>query len=141
MTTSSTAHAAGYALGASEAERARLLAQGDIYRTETEALFNRIGVAQGWRAVDVGCGPLGVLDILADRVGPTGRLTGLDREPRMLEMAELSLAERGLDSVRPVRSEAAATDCQMPPSTWSTNGWSWSTSPTLRARWPRWSAW
>lgn len=107
MTTKTTT--AEYALGASEAERVRLLAQGEIYRTETASLFDRIGVAAGWRVLDAGCGPLGVLDTLADRVGSTGSVVGLERDTRMLEMAEVSLTERGLTGVRLVQGEAAAT--------------------------------
>jgi hypothetical protein len=59
--------APGYLLGADESERTRLLAQGEIYRAETEALFDRIEIPPGGRAVDFGCGPLGVLDLLSRR--------------------------------------------------------------------------
>lgn len=53
MTAKTTTRTAGYAPGAGEVERARLLAQGEIYRTQTESLFDRIGVGPGWRALDV----------------------------------------------------------------------------------------
>jgi trans-aconitate methyltransferase len=33
-------------------------------------LLDRVGVAEGWQAIDLGCGPSGILDLLADRVGP-----------------------------------------------------------------------
>ena len=62
-----TSEISDYALGAGEAERARLLAQCEIHRAEAEHLVDRIGVAPGWRTIDIGCGPLGVLDILAGR--------------------------------------------------------------------------
>jgi SAM-dependent methyltransferase len=100
---SSTLHAdaglADYSLGVDEAERARLVAQCEIHRGEAARLIDRIGVGAGWRALDLGCGPLGVLDILADRVGPAGRVTGADREPMFLAMATRSMRERGLDAV------------------------------------------
>lgn len=98
-----------YTLGAGEAERSRLLAQCELHRRDAEQLVDRIGVAPGWSSLDVGCGPLGVLDVLADRVGPTGAVTGLDREDRYLEMATRSLHERGLRRVALVRAEAADT--------------------------------
>jgi ubiquinone/menaquinone biosynthesis C-methylase UbiE len=98
----------GYLLGAGESERARLIAQGETYRAATAALFDRLGLAPGSRALDVGCGPLGVLDLLAERAGPDG-VVGLDREPRMLAMAQRSLAERGLSGVRLVPGDAART--------------------------------
>lgn len=98
-----------YVLGVSEAERGRLLAQGEMYRAETEELLDLVGVAPGWRTVDVGCGPLGVLGALADRVGPIDSVVGVERDPRMLAMAQASLAERGLGSVQLVQADAAAT--------------------------------
>lgn len=97
-----------YLLGADDPERARLLAQAETYRAATAALLDRIGVTPGQRALDVGCGPLGVLDLLADRAGPDG-VVGLDREPRMLAMAERSLAERGVAGVRLVQGDATRT--------------------------------
>jgi SAM-dependent methyltransferase len=104
-----TSEISDYALGAGEAERARLLAQCEIHRAEAEHLVDRIGVAPGWRTIDIGCGPLGVLDILAGRVGPHGCVTGVDREPRFVEMAARSLRERDLESVPVVTADAATT--------------------------------
>lgn len=98
-----------YSLGADDAERTRLLAQCALHRTEAEALLDRTGLGPGSRALDLGCGPLGVLDLLADRVGPSGRVVGVDREPRFLGMAARSLHERGLDRVGLVGADAAAT--------------------------------
>jgi ubiquinone/menaquinone biosynthesis C-methylase UbiE len=100
---------AEYGLGVSELERQRLLAQCQIHRAEAEDLVDRIGVSAGWRVVDIGCGPLGILDVLAARVGPTGTVTGLDREERFLRMAERSLRERHVGELDLVLGEATAT--------------------------------
>jgi SAM-dependent methyltransferase len=100
---------AEYLLGTSEAERARLLTQCEIYRPAAEQLLDRIGVRLGWRAIDIGCGPLGILDLLAKRVGASSRVVGLDREPGMLKMAELSVAERNLSNVQLIQGDATAT--------------------------------
>jgi ubiquinone/menaquinone biosynthesis C-methylase UbiE len=101
--------APGYFLGADESERARLLAQGEVHRAATEALLDRLDLPPGGRVVDVGCGPLGVLDILSRRVGPAGEVVGLDREPKMINYAQRSLAERSLDNVTLIRADARAT--------------------------------
>jgi len=101
--------AQGYLLGADESERTRLLAQGEIHRAETEALFDRIEIPAGGHAVDVGCGPLGVLDMLSRRVGTAGEVVGLDSEPRMIGFAQRSIAERGLTNVNLIHADAAAT--------------------------------
>ena len=101
--------ARGYLLGSSLTERDRLLAQGELFAGEARGLLDRVGVRPGGRAIDVGCGPLGILDLLVERVGPGGEVVGLDREPRMLAMAGEVLAERGLPGVRLVEGDAAAT--------------------------------
>jgi ubiquinone/menaquinone biosynthesis C-methylase UbiE len=101
--------APGYFLRADESERARLLAQGEVHRAATEALLDRLDLPLGGRVVDVGCGPLGVLDMLSRRVGPAGEVVGLDSEPKMIDYAQRSLAERSLDNVTLIRADARAT--------------------------------
>jgi ubiquinone/menaquinone biosynthesis C-methylase UbiE len=88
------------------AEGQRLLQQGLGLEREAKWLLDRIGVQPGWRAVDVGCGPLGILDLLAERVGPGGEVIGLEREPRLIEMGQTLLAQRGLRNVRFVLGDA-----------------------------------
>jgi ubiquinone/menaquinone biosynthesis C-methylase UbiE len=103
------AEAHPYILGADESERARLLAQCEIHRAEATRLLDRLAIRPGARALDVGCGPLGVLDLLSERVGPAGEVVGLDNEPRMLALAERTITERALGNVRLVHADAAAT--------------------------------
>ena len=98
-----------YSLGVDDAERARLLAQCALHRAEAASLLDRIGLHPGDRALDLGCGPLGVLDLLAERVGRTGRVTGLDREERYLAIARQELDARGFDEVELVAGDATAT--------------------------------
>ena len=81
-----------------------------MHRTEAELLLDRVGLRPGDRALDLGCGPLGVLDLLAERVGPTGRVVGIDREKRYLEIARQELDARGLDGVELVAADATGTD-------------------------------
>jgi trans-aconitate methyltransferase len=66
-----------------------------------------------------GCGPLGVLDLLSDRVGIAGEVVGLDNEPRMI-----ALAERGLGNVD--CSRRMPTPATFPPTrlTSRTSAWS-----------------
>ena len=88
-----------YSLGVDDAERARLLAQCALHRAEAEMLLDRIGLHAGDRVLDLGCGPLGVLDLFAERVGPAGRVVGLDREARYLAIARQELDARGFTGV------------------------------------------
>src|SRR5215831_12965874 len=89
-----------YILGSSEMERVRLLAQCRIYAPETQWLLGHLGIRAGWRTLDVGCGPLGILDLLSTRVGPTGVAVGIERDPHMLEWARSSVSERQLANVQ-----------------------------------------
>jgi SAM-dependent methyltransferase len=50
-------------------------------------LLDRVAPAPGDTALDVAAGPGTVTRILAERVGPTGRVVGLDLSPAMLEIA------------------------------------------------------
>lgn len=49
--------------------------------------------------IDIGCGPIGILPQLSERVGPTGRVVGLEREPRFVATARVEVARRGLNNV------------------------------------------
>jgi SAM-dependent methyltransferase len=98
-----------YVLSTSAEERDRLVHQAHSFLNDARGLLDRVRVQPGWRAVDVGCGPLGILDLLAERVGPTGSVIGLDREPRFLAIARGLIAEWGLGNVELVQGELPAT--------------------------------
>jgi SAM-dependent methyltransferase len=90
-----------YVLGGQiTAEGERLLHQCRGLEREARWLLDRVGVQPGWRAVDVGCGPLGVLDLLAERVGPDGEVVGLERDARLVAMGETLLEQRDLRNPR-----------------------------------------
>jgi SAM-dependent methyltransferase len=73
-------------------------------------LLDRIGVGEAWHTLDVGCGPVGILPQLAERVGPRGSVVGLDDEPRMLDMARRTLDELALGNVMLHHAKAEASD-------------------------------
>jgi SAM-dependent methyltransferase len=101
-----TAHSAAYPLGGTQTEKERLLRQAKSYEPHTRWLLDQIGVASGWRAIDIGCGPIGILDLLSERVGPRGLVVGLEREPRFCEMAREEISKRGLSNVKIVEADA-----------------------------------
>lgn len=98
-----------YILGTSDAELDHLVLQAEVYGPAARKLFDRIDVSPGWAVADVACGALGVLALLADRVGPTGSVTGIDREHRMLAAARQCLDLRGHHDVRLVQADATDT--------------------------------
>jgi ubiquinone/menaquinone biosynthesis C-methylase UbiE len=53
----------------------------------THRLFVDAGIGPGMRVLDLGCGVGDVSLLLADLVGPTGEVVGVDRDARSLELA------------------------------------------------------
>jgi ubiquinone/menaquinone biosynthesis C-methylase UbiE len=98
-----------YVLGASNIERERLLKQCELFKPHASQMLDQIGVGADWWTIDVGCGPLGILDLLAERTGAGAEVIGLERDPNMLEFGHELMAERGLDSVRLIQGDARQT--------------------------------
>jgi ubiquinone/menaquinone biosynthesis C-methylase UbiE len=98
-----------YALGSSSAESARLLRQAEELAADSAALLDRVGLRPGQAAIDLGCGPRGILDLLAGRVAPAGRVVGLDADPAHAAMAAGFAAARGLSGVETITADARAT--------------------------------
>ena len=103
-----------YALGSSPAERDRLRRQSEELRAHSAALLDWVGVERGWNAVDLGCGPSGTIDLLAERVGPDGHVTGLDVNPANVALAREFADEHGLANVDIAEGDARRTG--LPPS-------------------------
>lgn len=97
-----------YWLGDGPPEVDHLLAQAEFLGPDAAGLLDRIGVAPGASVIDIGCGVLGILPQLRSRVGGSGRVVGLDSEPRLLAVAAQLSARHGL-AAETVRADAAST--------------------------------
>ena len=83
-----------YVLPRTSAEYRRLRTQARLWEPATRRLLDQVGVAPGARCLDVGCGPGEVMRLLAERVGPSGSVTGVDLDGRIAaEAAEALRAE------------------------------------------------
>jgi ubiquinone/menaquinone biosynthesis C-methylase UbiE len=100
---------AAYALGRDPAESARLQRQSDELRPDSTALLDRVGIRPGQAAIDLGCGPSGIIELLAERVSPGGRVVGLDADPAHVAMARELARQRGLGNVEIVAADAQRT--------------------------------
>ena len=98
--------AANYLHGTSLGEQERLRSQPKILEQEARLLLDRLGIQSGWRAIDVGCGPLGILDLLSERVGTEGSVVGLEADAGMAGLARTLTAEHGLANVEIVQGDA-----------------------------------
>lgn len=79
-----TEYAGRYSIEHRRGEIDRLHIQGDAVAADAGIMLDRIGVQPGWRCLDIGCGPRGITDILSERVGPSGRVVGLDKDAEFL---------------------------------------------------------
>lgn len=86
-----------YLLGDAADERTRLMAQAALLEDEARALLDRVDIPLGADVIDIGCGPIGVLPLLSDRVGQHGQVTGFDRHGDRLDHAARTCAGLGND--------------------------------------------
>ena len=87
-----------YVLGQSTHEYERLMLQGRILRPYTEKFFRSAGISPGMQVLDLGSGVGDVALLVADIVGPGGRVAGLDRDPAALERARQRTVDQGCSS-------------------------------------------
>ena len=71
-----------YVLGHSAEEYERLRRQAQALEPATKRIFQSIGLRGGSSCLDIGCGPGEVIRLMGEIVGPSGRVTGLDRDTR-----------------------------------------------------------
>jgi SAM-dependent methyltransferase len=98
-----------YALGIDPQETARLRRQSEELRPEAAGLLDRIGLRPGQTAVDLGCGPSGILDLLARAVAPGGKVVGVDADPGHVALARQLSASLGLANLRVMTADARRT--------------------------------
>ena len=65
-----------------------------------------MGIRPGSQVVDVGCGPIGIINLLSEWVGPGGLVIGVEREDRFFETAQAERVRRGLQNVKLVHADA-----------------------------------
>jgi SAM-dependent methyltransferase len=82
---------------ATEAERLQLQAR--VWQPAAEAMLDGIGIEPGWSCLDLGCGAMGILGPLSQRVGPNGRIIGVDADQRSLNVAQEYLHDQHLTNV------------------------------------------
>lgn len=104
--TEATAEQAGrYVLDGSDEDLRRLLSLSEVTAETARRAFRRVGICEGWTAIDCGCGPLGGLSVLAEMVGPAGRLVGVDFSEPTIHRARSVVAALGLQNVELVAGD------------------------------------
>jgi SAM-dependent methyltransferase len=94
-----------YVLGTDDVEIGRLGVQHDIWTPRMLECWDRAGIEEGMRVLDVGCGPgYAALD-LGQRVGPTGEVVGVERSQRFVTYGMQRCIARGTDHVHFVQQD------------------------------------
>jgi SAM-dependent methyltransferase len=68
----------GYALGRTTEEYERLRAQARVWESAAGRAFDQVALAPGATCLDAGCGPGETMRLMAQRVGTSGHVTGVD---------------------------------------------------------------
>ena len=101
---------ATYTLGRTSHETTRLIEQSRIYGESTARLCKRAGIAEGMRVLEIGSGAGDVTLTLAEYVGPTGRVIGVDVNAIILDTARQRAADTGRRNVEFIAGDARRLD-------------------------------
>jgi SAM-dependent methyltransferase len=99
MAKTTAEHVRRYVADGGDADLSRLVSVSEITAEAARRAFGRAGIRDGWAAIDCGCGPLGGLAVLAEMVGPTGRVVGVDFSEHAIQRARSVVAALGLANV------------------------------------------
>ena len=95
MAQAQTTNPDGYVHTRDAEEYQRLRNQAAMWQGATEALLDKIGLKAGMSCLDVGAGAGAVMRLMADRVGPDGKVTGLEIDAELGAQALADLKAQG----------------------------------------------
>lgn len=88
-----------YPLGSDPTELERLDHQGMMLGPATRTLFEAAGIREGMRVLDLGCGAGDVAFVVAELVGESGEVLGIDRSADAVAKASIRARQRQLEGV------------------------------------------
>jgi ubiquinone/menaquinone biosynthesis C-methylase UbiE len=94
-----------YVLDGSDDDLRRLLSISQVTAETARRAFHRVGVREGGTAIDCGCGPIGGLTVMAEMVGPSGRIVGIDFSEPAIRRARSVVSALGLENVELVAGD------------------------------------
>lgn len=103
-----------YVLGTDSDESFRLGLQHRLWSNASFSLWLRAGVQPGMRVLDLGCGPGHATLDLAQIVGPTGRVVGVDESAGFLKQLGQEAEARKLSNIDRVLGDAQHLDHCLP---------------------------
>lgn len=100
----------GYVHARDAEEYLRLRNQAAMWQSATEAFLDKVGLKPGMSCLDVGSGPGSVMRLMADRVGPDGKVTGLEIDGKLGSQALADLKTEGGADFRIVEANMTEAD-------------------------------
>jgi ubiquinone/menaquinone biosynthesis C-methylase UbiE len=94
-----------YILDGSDEDLRRLLTVSQHHAETARRAFSSVGIREGWKVIDCGCGPIGGLAVMAEMVGPAGRVVGADFSEPTIQRARSIVAALGLENVELVTAD------------------------------------
>src|ERR1051326_1610684 len=85
------------ATGGKDVKRLRLLHE--VYGPGTEALLRHVGLRDGMRVLEVGCGNGNIACWTAQQIAPGGSVLGIDKSSEQVEQARRQAQERNLRNI------------------------------------------
>jgi ubiquinone/menaquinone biosynthesis C-methylase UbiE len=83
-----------YILGNRDSEITRLEMQATLFEPLTKQTLLNAGLKEGMRCIDIGCGTGSVTRLMANLVGKTGRVVGVDIDNRYLQYCNRNINSR-----------------------------------------------
>lgn len=97
---------ATYTLGRTSHETTRLIEQSRIYGESTRLLCERAGISEGMRVLEIGSGAGDVAFMIADLVGTSGQVVGVDINPNILETARQRATASDIKNIQFIAADA-----------------------------------
>ena len=88
-----------YAIAGGSTGKERLNLLSEVMFPTTSQLLQRVGLRKGMKCLDMGCGGGHVTRFLAEMVGDTGKVVGIDRDAEILDLARRDADAAGLRNV------------------------------------------
>jgi SAM-dependent methyltransferase len=104
-----TAREGEYSLATGEAAVRRLTALHQVYSPTGRRVLLQAGLKPGMRVADFGCGVGATTQMLAEMVGPSGHVTGIDVNAAQLEQGRRLSKNARIDNATFVEASATAT--------------------------------
>lgn len=92
--------APGYVLGNLATEIKRLEIQARLFGPLSRESLLKAGIKKGMRCIDIGCGSGSVTRMMADIVGRSGRVVGVDIDEKYLEYCKSVIKQSNVEFVR-----------------------------------------